>query len=38
MTSREIPWILLVATIGFLGAAIVPTWAEDENSPALAAG
>ena len=37
MTSREIPWILLVATIGFLGAAIVPTWAEDENSPALAA-
>jgi len=37
MTSREIPWILLVATIGFLGAAIVPTSAEDENSPALAA-
>src|SRR5215467_8021014 len=37
MTSRAIPLILLVATIGFLGALIVPAGAEDENSPALAA-
>ena len=37
MTSRAIPLILLVATIGLLGALIVPAWAEDENSPALAA-
>ena len=34
MSSR---FILLVAAIGFLGAAIVPAGAEDENSPALAA-
>jgi hypothetical protein len=37
MTSRATPLILLVATIGLLGALIVPAWAEDENSPALAA-
>ena len=37
MTSRATPLILLVATIGLLGALIVPAWAADENSPALAA-
>jgi len=37
MTTRAISLILLVATIGFLGALIVPAGAEDENSPALAA-
>jgi hypothetical protein len=37
MTSRAIPLILLVATIGFLGAAIIPAWAEGGDSPALAA-
>jgi hypothetical protein len=37
MTSRTIPFILLVATIGFLGAAIVPAWAEGGDSAALAA-
>jgi hypothetical protein len=37
MTSRTIPFILLVATIGFLGAAIVPVWAEGGDSAALAA-
>ena len=34
MSSR---FILLVAAIGFLGAAIVPAWAEDADSAALAA-
>jgi hypothetical protein len=37
MTSRAIPLILLVATIGFLGAAIVPAWAEGGDDAALAA-
>jgi hypothetical protein len=37
MTSRTIPFILLVATIGFLGAAIAPAWAEGGDSAALAA-
>ena len=37
MTSRAIPLILLVATIGFLAAAIVPAWAEEADSAALAA-
>jgi hypothetical protein len=36
MTSRTIPFILLVATIGFLGASIVPAWAEGSDSAALA--
>ena len=34
MSSR---FILLVAAIGFLGAAIVPAWAEEANPAALAA-
>jgi hypothetical protein len=34
---KATPLILLVGTIGLLGALIVPAWAEDENSPALAA-
>ena len=34
MSSR---FILLVAAIGFLGAAIVPAWAEEADSAALAA-
>ena len=37
MTSRAIPLILLVATIGFLAAAIVPAWAEGGDEAALAA-
>src|SRR5262249_6683280 len=37
MTPRTIPLILLVAAIGFLGAAVVPTWAEDADPAALAA-
>ena len=37
MTSRATALILLVASISLLGALIVPAWAEDENSPALAA-
>jgi hypothetical protein len=37
MTSRAVLFILLVATIGFLGAAIVPAWAEEADSAALAA-
>ena len=34
MSSR---FMLLVAAIGFLGAAIVPAWAEEANPAALAA-
>ena len=34
MTSRLIP---LVAAIGFLGAAMVPAWAEEADAAALAA-
>ena len=34
MSSR---FMLLVAAIGFLGAAIVPAWAEESDSAALAA-
>ena len=34
MTSR---FILLAAVIGFLGAAIVPAWAEEADPAALAA-
>ena len=37
MTSRAIPLILLVATIGLLAAAIVPAWAEGGDEAALAA-
>ena len=37
MTSRAIPLILLVATIGLLAAAIVPAWAEGGDEVALAA-
>ena len=37
MTTRAMSLTLLVATIGFLGALIVPAGAEDENSPALSA-
>src|SRR5215469_3052537 len=37
MTSRAVPFILLVAAIGFLGASNVPAWAEDGDTAALAA-
>ena len=37
MTSRAVPFILRVAAIGFLGASIVPAWAEDADTAALAA-
>jgi hypothetical protein len=37
MTSRAVPFILLVAAIGFMGAPIVPAWAEDPDPAALAA-
>src|SRR6201981_3399914 len=37
MTSRATPLILLVATIVFLGAAIVPAYAEGGDEAALAA-
>jgi hypothetical protein len=37
MTSRAVPFIVLVATIGFWGAAIAPAWAEAGDSAALAA-
>jgi len=37
MTSRAVPFTLLVAAIGFLGAAIVPAWAEGGDAAALAA-
>jgi hypothetical protein len=37
MASRAVPFTLLVAAIGFLGAAVVPAWAEDADPAALAA-
>jgi hypothetical protein len=37
MTSRAVPFTLLVAAIGFLSAAIVPAWAEGGDEAALAA-
>jgi hypothetical protein len=37
MASRALPFTLIVAAIGFLGAAIVPAWAEGGDSAALAA-
>ena len=37
MTSRAVLFTLLVAAVGFLGSAIVPAWAEDEDPAALAA-
>ena len=37
MTSRAVPFILLVVAIGFLGAPIVPAWAEGGVEAALAA-
>ena len=37
MTPRAIPLILLVATIAFLGARVVPGWAEGGDDAALAA-
>jgi hypothetical protein len=36
MTSRAVPYRLLVAGIGFLGAAVVPAWAEGGDEAALA--
>jgi hypothetical protein len=37
MTPRAIPLILLVATIAFLGARVVPAWAEGGDDAAMAA-
>jgi hypothetical protein len=37
MTPRKVPFILLVATVGFLGATTVPAWAESADPVALAA-
>jgi hypothetical protein len=37
MASRAVPFTLLVAAIGFLGAAGVPAWAEGGDEAALAA-
>ena len=37
MTPRAIPLILLVATTAFLGARVVPAWAEGGDDAALAA-
>jgi hypothetical protein len=37
MTSRAVPFILLIAAIGFWGAANVPAWAEGGDTAALAA-
>src|ERR1700741_855570 len=37
MTSRAFPFTLLLAAIGFLGAAIVAAWAEGGDEAALAA-
>jgi hypothetical protein len=37
MTSRAVPFILLVAAIGFFGAAVVPAWSEGGDEAALAA-
>jgi len=36
MASRAVPFTLLVAAIGLLGAAVVPAWAEDADPAALA--
>jgi hypothetical protein len=37
MTSRAVVFAALVAAIGFLGAAVVPAWAEGGDEAALAA-
>jgi hypothetical protein len=37
MTSRTVAFAALVAAIGFLGAAVVPAWAEGGDEAALAA-
>ena len=37
MTSRAVPITLLVAAIGFLGAAVAPAWAEGGHEAALGA-
>ena len=37
MTSRAVPFTLLLAAIGFLSAAIVPAWAEGGDEAELAA-
>jgi hypothetical protein len=37
MTSRKVPFILLVATVCFLGATTVPAWAEGDDPATLAA-
>ena len=37
MTSRAVPFAVLVAALGFLGAAVVPAWAEGGDEAALAA-
>ena len=37
MRSRAVPFTVLVAAIGFLGAAVVPAWAEGGDEAALAA-
>ena len=37
MTSRAVAFAALVAAIGFLGAAVVPAWAEGGDEAALAA-
>ena len=37
MTSRAVAFAVLVAAIGFLGAAVVPAWAEGGDEAALAA-
>ena len=37
MVSRAVPFTVLAAAIGFLGAAVVPAWAEGGDEGALAA-
>jgi hypothetical protein len=37
MTSRAVPFTVLVAALGFLSAAVVPAWAEGGDEAALAA-
>ena len=37
MTSRAVPFILLIAAVGFLGAASVPAWAEGDTAALAAA-
>ena len=37
MTSRAVPFAVLVAALGFLSAAVVPAWAEGGDGAALAA-